>query len=595
MRKRAVILLAFLLCAVLSRAENVSPERAAAAAESFFASVSTKSAASPVTLVATFPDIPTKARGEMPALYVFESPSGGYVIISGDDVAVPVTGYSRTGRFPRDNMPDNMRSLIEWHAAIIQYARARGWEADLQAREGWGRISASSSSSDKVVLETAKWGQWTPYNDLCPTENGQKCPSGCVATAMAIILRYYQYPDKGVGTLPGYDYAWDETKGKFLYHLDGYDLGHEYRWDLMPLQYNSGNYTQEEAGQVAQLMYDLGIMSQMDYAPGGSGAPGDSPILLTQFFGYDRQMRYLDRQSFSDRRWEQLIRDEIDAGRPVFHCGFSEQGGHAFVIDGYEGDYFSINYGWEDGSQFYLLTPPVKGNSSRLTEFTDWQDMVTNIQPDQGGEGYTNLYVPVYYTPFTWDFNSKSFQMPEAYVYLYYLSTGEEDVEVCYVLFDKEESFKEAISEPVLFNVSDGVVPPVNCRILGKIEDGDRIMLARREGKSWEPLPQTRVSFHVFDRTRRLPEMVTVGHSFESQVGKLKKSPCLYWEAYKDIWWEIVSEETGEVVASAKDWNVQDFDDSKADTFKYRFFLPAGSYKVTFRNFDEELVFRVTL
>ena len=92
MRKRAVILLTFLLCAVLSRAENVSPDRAAAAAESFFASVSTKSAAGPVTLVATFPDIPTKARGEVPALYVFESTSGGYVIISGDDVAVPVMG-----------------------------------------------------------------------------------------------------------------------------------------------------------------------------------------------------------------------------------------------------------------------------------------------------------------------------------------------------------------------------------------------------------------------------------------------------------------------------------------------------------------------
>ena len=177
--KRTVILLLFALCTVLlSRAENVSPERAAAAAEAFFASVSTKSTAGQMTLVATFPDIPTKSRDEAPALYVFESPSGGFVIVSGDDVAVPVTGYSRTGRFPREDMPDNMRSLIAWHSSIIQYAREQGWEGDSQAREEWGRVAASSSSSDKVVLETAKWGQGTPYNDLCPTEDGQKCPTG---------------------------------------------------------------------------------------------------------------------------------------------------------------------------------------------------------------------------------------------------------------------------------------------------------------------------------------------------------------------------------------------------------------------------------
>ena len=593
--KRTVILLLFAFCTVLlSRAENVSPERAAAAAEAFFASVSTKSTAGQMTLVATFPDIPTKSRDEAPALYVFESPSGGFVIVSGDDVAVPVTGYSRTGRFPREDMPDNMRSLIAWHSSIIQYAREQGWEADPQAREEWGRVAASSSSSDKVVLETAKWGQGTPYNDLCPTEDGQKCPTGCVATAMAIIMRYYQYPDKGVGTLPGFDYAWDAEKGSFLYHLDGYDLGHEYRWDLMPMQYKNGSYSQEEAGQVSQLMYDLGIMSKMDYAPGGSGAPGDSPILLAEYFGYDKQMRYLDREDFSDKRWEQTLRDEIDAGRPVFHCGFSERGGHAFVIDGYEGQYFSINYGWDNGSQFYMLTPPVKGNSSRLTEFIEWQEMVTHIQPDQGGEGYLNLGIPNVYTPFTWDFLSKSFPLPEIYLW-YYRSTGDEDVEVCYALFDKEETFKETVTESVVVNRSASFVPSLNCRILGRIEDGDRIMLARREGNAWVPLPQTRVSYRVFDRSRSLPEMVTVGHAFVSQIAKLKKVPCLYWDAYKDIWWEIISEETGSVVASSSDWPVQNFEDSKTDTFTYRITLPEGRYRVVLRNFDDELVFSVTM
>ena len=322
--KRISLLFALLILAVFPGfAGEVSQERAASVATSFFASAPTKSQETSVQLVATFPEILTKAPDRAPALYVFERGAGGYVVVSGDDVSLPVVGYSLSGQFPKGtDLPDNMRSLLEWYVSIIEYARAQGWKAAAPVRSAWEDIVAAPGSSDRVVLETARWGQGAPYNDLCPSENGQKCPTGCVATAMAIIMRYHQYPEKGSGTLPGYDYGWDSEQDTYLYHLDGFDLGHVYRWDLMPMNYRSGFYSQEEGAQVARLMYDLGVMSRMDYAPGGSGAPGTSPLLLAEYFGYDKQMRFLDRAQFSDTRWEHLIRDEIDAGRPVFHCGF---------------------------------------------------------------------------------------------------------------------------------------------------------------------------------------------------------------------------------------------------------------------------------
>ena len=605
--KRSIFTSIVLLAAVfLASAEGIPQERAAAVAEAFFSSVVTKAPAGTFSLVATYPEVQTKAQGT-PALYVFERSSGGYVVVSGDDVAVPVVGYAHSGRFPKDDMPVNMRSVLDWHAAVIGHARSQGWMPSAETMAEWDRVvtASSASSSERVVLETARWGQGAPFNALCPKENGQDCPTGCVATAMAIIMRYYEYPEKGTGTLPGYDYGWNMGTGEYRYHLDGYDLGHTYRWDLMPLSY-SGSYTQEEADQVAQLMYDLGIMSQMDYAPGGSGAPGDSPILLAKYFGYDKQMRYFDRIQFSDARWEQLIRDEIDASRPVFHCGFSDRGGHAFVVDGYEGPYFRINYGWGGSSQFYLLTPPVKGSSDQLTEFTEWQDMVVQIMPDRGGEAYVGLSVPYYYAPFTWNFLSKSFLMDSQFLWND-TSTGSGDVVLCYALFDKNENFKAAISDPVTVSSENAFVPEMSCRILDRIDDGDRILLARRDPDGWTPLPQSRVSYRIFDRSRKLPEMVTVGHSMVTPAGVPDYGPYLYLESYKDVWWEVWSEEAEAVIVSARDQFVdrdlnggrmhfERSDDYEAvsDTFTYRFYLPSGHYKVTFRNFDEELVFKVT-
>jgi len=585
MRKSIMIVLCLLLSVTVAVAREIPREKAAATAAAVFRSgvaVGTKAGSTGVQ--------PASLRlvKETPSMYVFENEGGGFVIASADDVAVPVLGYSLEGRFPTDDMPVNMKSLLDWYERVITYARQQGWEP-LSDATG----SRSDADDEKeVVLHTAPWGQWSPFNDLAPIVDGQKCPSGCVATAQAIIMKYHSYPERGTGELPGYDF---EYNGQ-VYHVDGYALGHTYDWENMPE--GARFRTPYQEAQIAQLLYDIGVMSQMSYGPDGSGAGSLSPLLLTRYFGYDKSMRYEDRSFYSDAKWEQLIRDEIDAGRPVFHCGFSPNGGHAFVMDGYKGRYFSINYGWSGGSAWYLLTP-VEGHERELTEFNQWQDMVTHIFPDEGNEVYANIMVPDgYFTPFRWNFSEKTIWGGWMWLWDYSVSTVE--VDVAFAMFDREDHYKQTLSETVHLIPEEEYLHKMTITLPDRIEDGDQILLARLEADSWIPITQTRPFRIQFDRSRKLPQMISVGHSFGSPGNEASEGdPEIYFDMYKDVWWEIVNVDGLVVADSSMDHNVYSVSYSMLDEdtglARFEMNLPEGSYKISFRNFDDTLVFTLKL
>ena len=609
MKKIALFLIVLLAGCSACLASVVPQDRAARVASSFLArrtaSLSSSSTTAPsVELVATFPSVQTKAASD-PARYVFEGSRGGYVVVAGDDVSMPVIGYSTTGHFPSaSNMPVNLKSLLDWHASVIEYARSQGWTSTAQVQAEWnGRMVRASG---KKVLETAKWGQEEPFNELCPKRGGEKCPTGCVATAMAIIMRYHQYPAQGKGTLPGYDFGWSEAMGKYTGHIDGYALGHTYDWEQMPLEYLKGRYTEEQAHQVAQLMYDLGVMSQMEYSSYGSGAASDAPVLLSIYFGYDRGMRFYDRMYYSGEAWAQLLRNEINAGRPVFHTGYDKEGGHAFVIDGYDGDYFSINLGWGEGSDFYRLSVSIDGKDDRLTDFTDWQDMIGNIRPDQGGEGKANLMVLPYYQPQSWDFRSKSFTMEEQGLWAV-MSVISEWPQLCYARYDRNGQFREQVSDAFSLDEETSSTPATVCH-LTEVADGDRVMLSMRSGGSWEPLQQSRFSYLVFDRSRKLSDMVKLGYCRgNADEPEPKGNPYFFLDGYKDIYWEIWSEDLGMRLATSADYiavvevgdqqyiYVPEYRDDEYDGSRTLFWFayPSGTYRILLRNFDEELTLTV--
>ncbi|MBQ2331787.1 MAG: C10 family peptidase, partial [Bacteroidales bacterium] len=440
------------------RADKVPPQKAAAVAERFLSAESpaTKASGTSLRLRGTWPQAQTKGETQEPALYLFERDGGGYAVVAADDVSLPIIGYSLTDRLPQDKLPCNLRYMLDWHASMIDYARKHHLEASADTRAQWQ--SVQTNDEEEVLLETARWDQTgLPWNALVPTLDGKECHAGCVATAMAIVMRYHQWPEKGTGTLPSY-YWYSGRK-----EIEGHALGHVYDWSQMPLVYEPGQYTQEQADQVAQLLYDLAIMSEMDFSPWGSGAAGDCPFRLTQYFGYDKQMRLSEADYYSMEVWEQMIRDEINLARPIFYFGYDKDWeGHAFVVDGYKGHYFSINYGWSGfGNDFYLLKPSVDLDPHAVTDFTLWPGMITHIFPDQGGETVPQ-FTDDELVAFPWDFRSKSFPVGGRLLTAY--SSEETEVRMGFVLFDRKGRFKEATTgEPVLVSTRNPYIPELTC------------------------------------------------------------------------------------------------------------------------------------
>lgn len=578
--KRSLWIVLGILLVVPGQARVIPRERAAATATEVLGNFQSA------------PDV--RLVKETSGTYIFENEGGGYAIVAAEDCAVPVLGYSPSGRFPVDDMPDNLRSMLDWYDSVIDYACKQGWTATTRERP-----SVQAGEEGEVLLHTVPWHQDYPFNDLCPRIRNQACPSGCVATAIAIIMKYHSYPDHGTGSLPAYDY------GSGRYHMDGHDLGHTYHWDMMPDRAKS--FSKEEAAEIAQLLFDVGVMCQMDYSPQGSGAVSNSPLKMARYFGYDKGMRYVDRAYYTTGEWEKMMRDEIDAGRPVFHCGYDRDGGHAFVVDGYKGRYFSVNLGWGDPSSYFLMSP-VDGHDAELIDFIYYQSIVTHIQPDIGSEPYIDMSIPYDWIPLAWDFQSKT--MPGGGLQVLPNATVEANIDVAYAHFDRNNQFKQVLSPIVSYSVDDvsAVYPEVTVNIPESIADGDCIALARRQGDTWVPLTQSRHCYMRFDLSRKLKQMVSFGcfGGISTQGGSGNKTRTLFFDMYQDLRWEIQSEDGSTVyITSSFDWwdepcrveyGAGQVSDDEPDLMRYFCYLKIGkTYRMVIRNVNETMSFTFSL
>ena len=303
------------------------------------------------------------------AYYVFNlSPDEGYVIVSGDDRLPEVIGYSLSGTYDSSEMPDNKRAWMEEYVRQYEYLQ-RHPEAAVTSQDASQREAVSP-------LLTCHFDQGTPYNDQCPTIDGYKAPTGCVATAMAQIMHYYQWPKQTTKTIPAYT---TETRKISMPSIPVTTID----WDHMLGEYNDGTYDSQQAEAVSTLMLLCGAATKMDYDLGGSGA-GASEYYFKEYFGYGDQAENIFRESFSSDLWEQILYDELAARRPILYNGFPETGmGHAFVIDGYNDGYFHVNFGWGRHSDDYFKMPNLGG-------FDYYHHAVIGLQPDN--EKYVSLY-----------------------------------------------------------------------------------------------------------------------------------------------------------------------------------------------------------
>lgn len=524
----------------VSFARPVSLEKAKEQAAAFFASngVRTRASLNELELTATFPKTETRGLDTEPTMYVFSVKSGGFAIIAGDDAARPVLAFSLEQPFVEEGMPDNLRYWLEWYSDVIEYARSKDWGTRGDTP------STKFDPSKSVELKTARWDQVSPFNDLLPEIDGKKPYTGCVATAISIIMKYHKWPIRGTGTLPSYKTG--------LLIIDSCDLGHAYKWDKMLDDYKECDA--EGKAQLARLLYDVAVMCKMSFGLSGSTAFFSNIRLLPVYFGYDPGIIRIGRH-YSDEKWETLISEEIDSGRPVFYSGSGgHRGGHAMVIDGYNGRYFSINFGWGGTDNGYYTLSPIDGDFDGIVEFYQSQEVALNIKPYDGGKGD--------FVPFVSGNNSISEDFEKTKRVLLKQSVNNDsylggEIEVRYVLYDRRENVKEVISPSGRISFEDisndkaamvdisgrSYHVSLECHVTKSLEEGDMIALSRKDPSSgkWVPLPQGRSSIIVFT-TRPIASllqfgMIDLNARYEHRLwGKTSFSifDSLYWSLSKE-------------------------------------------------------------
>lgn len=306
---------------------------------------------------------PSQQTAATPAYHLFTGTDGrGFVIVSGDDVALPILGYSTDAHVNADGtLPPAMKELLDDLESQILQAQDAGAEQTDEVARLWQAAAttpvASAAGNTVVKLATATWGQGAPFNLQCPLDNGTRCVSGCVATAYAIMMKYYSYPTQGQGTTEAYT-----TSTKSL-NVAARNLNHSYNWSNMPTQYVSGQYTTTQANNVAQLMADLGAVLKMDYTADNSVAALYQPDLFAHFGFNPGNYERLDDYDMSD--WILKIKDELIMKRPVIYRGADgTSGGHVFLLDGYtDQNYFSVNWGWGGNyNGFFALSALTPGS-----------------------------------------------------------------------------------------------------------------------------------------------------------------------------------------------------------------------------------------
>lgn len=290
----------------------------------------------------------------IPTFYVFNT-SDGFVIVSADDCETPIIGYSRESRFDPNNVPVQMQEYLQDFVVRIQYGIENHIAADEVTAKQWklvrttGRLNDHKSAQVVEPLLTEMWHQGCLYNSLCPTMTGpcDHAEVGCVAVAMGQIMHYWKYPTTGFGT---HSYT---NLGITLSADFGNTL---YDWDHMPDSLTESS-SETEVNAVATLLYHCGVSVDMYYTQNGSGAnSGDVPEAMVRYFSYSKKIHFEKRSKYNDEEWLSMLKDNLDAQRPVIYVGSGDQGAHAFVCDGYDdNDMLHFNWGWGTANGYFSL------------------------------------------------------------------------------------------------------------------------------------------------------------------------------------------------------------------------------------------------
>ena len=381
MKKISLLLFLSVLCFDTVFANPVEPEKALETANNFWEQQIKETE----TLILKSPRKLSKAGNRIklqeknPQYYICTPESGkGFVIVAGEDMLSPIVGYSTEGFNENSEMPT---TLIEWLNEYSMYVDdVRSGKAKHVKKE-----TRAGKTAIAPMLKTT-WNQLTPYNNLCPEINGQKTPTGCVATAMAQIMKFHEWPKK-----PLKDIVWHNniTNKEETINI----TAHTYKWDKMLDNYRNG-YTQEQADAVAQLMVDIGKAASSNYSLQGTGS-GDAYAVnaFVNVFDYSKAVKTVKRTFCTEDEYISIIRENLAAKKPVMYVGtgINYEGGHAFVCDGIdENDMLHIDWGWDGVYNGYFdmtyMAPDGIGTGGGSGAYNVAQTIIVNISPSAAGD-----------------------------------------------------------------------------------------------------------------------------------------------------------------------------------------------------------------
>ena len=327
--------------------------------------------------------------------FIFNNTAGkGYVIMAADDCVTPILGYSYENNFDDGELPPNFKAWLDGYAEQIRAAVAIKAQATAEIRSDWECLRQSKPlpiKSENAVspLVQTKWNQAPYYNAQCPYDDNAnvRTVTGCVATAMAQIMKYWSYPMHGLGN---HSYVPSSHPEYGTLYVDFSAVN--YQWSNMPNSVTSDN------SAVATLMYHCGVSVDMMYgiptAPDygsaayiidyGSGR-ACAEIAFKTYFDYKSTLHGVKKNDYSDSQWIALLKTELDNARPMLYGGFSSSGGHAFVCDGYDNNnYFHFNWGWGGTYNDYFY---INSLNSSSYNYSQNQQAIIGIDPNQSGGG----------------------------------------------------------------------------------------------------------------------------------------------------------------------------------------------------------------
>jgi hypothetical protein len=320
-----------------------------------------------------------------PSCYLINCGIPGFVIVSGDDNVTPILGYSDQAISDINNLPPSFTKWLETYKKQISFIVFNKIEGSQDIVDTWNQYKYSNATSiDRragavAPLLKTTWNQSPYYNAQCPYDYSlnQRSIVGCVATAMAQVMKFWAYPTSGSGT-----HSYNHSSYGTLSANFGSTT---YDYSLMPNNVSSAN------SSVAKLMSHAGISVDMDYSPSGSSAyvisaksqsTNCAEYALKTYFDYPSTLSGKEKSNYSEAGWISLLKSDLNAGRPIIYAGFGNGSGHCFVCDGYNtSDYFHFNWGWGGSADGYFKVSALNPQSS---SFTSYQQAIIGVAPPVG-------------------------------------------------------------------------------------------------------------------------------------------------------------------------------------------------------------------